>query len=192
MGCSTYSLPNYYPREPRSLKDIPDSIANKVSIYLKKRVGSDLFESFNLVGGQIVDIEEYKRRNPRSKTKIAYYLCFSYRNLMAGIGMYTSKIHLDTFGNILKDIDFPIITTNSIQKNIVSLYEIKKKAEKRKFYKDKTQIEMGYYSKKNILIWKFINETYNSNSTYLKEELIYNAHNGSFIKINSFNGEWID
>lgn len=192
-GCSTYSLPNYYPREPRSLKDVPDSIAEKVNIYLKERVGTEIFKNFKLTGGQIVDIKEYKKRNPESKTKIAYYLCFSYRNLKAGIGMYSSKIHLDEFGNVLKDIGFPKVSKNSIQENLVSLVEIKNKAIEKGFYKEgKTEIQMAYSTKDNILVWKFINETYSSDYTYLEEELFYNAHNGIFIKLNSNKGEWID
>ena len=51
---------------------------------------------------------------------------------------------------------------------------------------------MGYFSKNNILVWKLINETYNSDNTYLKTELIYNAHNGKFIKLKSNKGRWIE
>ena len=191
-GCSTYSFPNYYPRQPRSLDDLPDSIATKVTQYLMKRVGIEKFKQFNLIGGQILDVDEYIKRNPKSKAKISYYLCFSFRDLKNGIGMYSSKIHLDKNGNTLKHIDFPIIKKGTIQEKIIPLKYIKLKAKDRGFLNEKTEIKMTFSSINNILIWKLINETNNSDYTYLKEELIYNAHNGNFIKINSYKGEWID
>ncbi|WP_299386309.1 hypothetical protein [uncultured Lacinutrix sp.] len=189
-GCSQYSFSNYYPKEPRSLSDLPKNIAEKVSEYLKNRVGSKNYSDFNLIGGQIIEIDEYKKRNPKSKTKIAYYLCFGYRNLESGIAMYSSKIHLDENGNILKDIGFPK-TKNKV--SLISLSEIKKKATDDGYYKnDKTKIAMEYFSKSNILVWKFVNETYNKDYTYLKEEIFYNAFNGKFIRVDSNKGEWID
>lgn len=191
--CGTYSFFDYTPREPTSLKDLPDFIQNKTTEYLKKRVGLSEFEKFELIGGQIIDLKEFKKRKPKSNQKTAYYLCFSYRNINAGISNYTSKIELDAEGKVIKNIDFPVIKENSIQENIIPLKLIIEKAVKRKFYtKGKTQLKMGYFSKNNILVWKLINETYNSDNTYLEAELIYNAHNGKFIKLKSNKGQWIE
>lgn len=190
QGCSQYSFSNYYPREPRSLADLPEQIANKVSTYLKNRVGSKNYSDFNLIGGQIIEIDEYKKRNPKSNPKTAYYLCFGYRNLESGIAMYPSKIELDENGNILKDIGFPK-TKDKVK--IISMSEIKTKALKDGYFKkDKTKIVMEYFSKSNILVWKFINETYNKDYTYLKQDIFYNALNGEFIRVDLNKGKWID
>ena len=133
-----------------------------------------------------------KKRNPKSNQKTAYYLCYSYRNIESGISMYTSRIELDDKGNVIKDIAFPKIE-NPSQEKIFPLSQIIQKATEREFYKEsKTEIDMEYYAKNNILVWKLINEKYNSDYTYSTEELIFNAHNGDFIKKNSFKGEWID
>ena len=191
--CGTYSFFGYTPREPTSLKDLPELIQDKTIKYLKERVGKSGFENFELIGGQIIDLKEFKKRKPKSNQKTAYYLCFSYRNIDAGISNYTSKIELDSKGNIIKNIDFPIVKENSIQENIIPLKLIIEKAIKRNFYrKGKTEFKMSYFSKNNILVWKLINEKYNSDNTYLKEELIYNAHNGKFIKLKSSKGQWIE
>ena len=191
--CGTYTFFGYTPREPTSLKDLPEFIQNKTIEYLKERVGKLEFENFELIGGQIIDLKEFKKRKPKSNQKTAYYLCFSYRNIDAGISNYTSKIELDEKGNVLKNIDFPVIKQNSIQEKIIPLKSIINKAIKRNFYKKgKTQFEMSYFSKSNILVWKLINKTYNSNNTFLREELLYNAHNGRFIKLKSYTGEWIE
>ena len=191
--CGTYTFFGYTPREPTSLKDLPEFIQKKTIEYLKERVGELEFEKFELIGGQIIDLKEFKKRIPKSNQKIAYYLCFSYRNIDSGISNYTSKIELDEKGNVIKNIDFPIVKENSIQEKIIPLKSIIEKAAKRNFYKKKkTQFKMSFYSKSNILVWKLINETYNNDNTYLKEELIYNAHNGKFIKLKSNKGEWIE
>lgn len=190
--CSRYSMSNYYPREPRSLNDIPNEIAEKVTDYLISRVGLKSFKKFKLIGGQIVDINEYKKRNPKSNQKTAYYLCYSYREMESGIAMYTSRVELDEKGDVIKDIAFPKIE-NPTQEKIFPLSIIIEDAKKSEFYEvGKTKIDMKYFQESNILVWKLINEKYNSDYTYLKEELIFNAHNGNFIKKNSFNGEWID
>jgi len=191
--CGTYTFFGYYPREPTSLKNLPEFIQNKTIEYLKERVGKSEFENFELIGGQIIDLKEFKKRTPKSNQKTAYYLCFSYRNIDSGISSYTSKIELDEEGNILKNIDFPIIQQNSIQEKFIPLKSIIDKAIKRNFYKKKkTQFKMSYNSKSNILVWRLVNETYNNDNTFLKEELIYNAHNGEFIKLKSRKGEWIE
>ena len=190
QGCSQYAFSNYYPKEPRSLTDLPKNISEKVSTYLKNRVGSKNYSDFNLIGGQIIEIVEYKKRNPKSNRKTAYYLCFGYRNLESGIAMYSSKIELDENGNIIKDIGFPK-TKDKI--NLISLSEIKNKASKDGYFKnDKTKIAMEYFSESNILVWKFVNETYNKDYTYLKENIFYNAFNGKFIRVDSSKGKWID
>lgn len=183
----------YTPREPTILKDLPELIQTKTIEYLKERVRKFELENFELIGGQIIDLKEFKKRKPKSNQKTAYYLCFSYRKIDAGISNYSSKIELDEKGNVIKDIDFPIVKENSIQEKIVPLKSIIEKAIKRNFYKKKkTQFKMSYYSKDNILVWKLINETYKSDNTYLEEELIYNAHNGDFIELKSNKGQWIE
>ena len=79
-GCNSISFLGYQPREPRSLDDIPVEIAEKVTSYLKSRVGDTFFPSIRLINGQIVDLDTlqkvYKAWN---NSKTAYYSCFSYR-----------------------------------------------------------------------------------------------------------------
>ena len=110
--------------------------------------------------------------------------------------MYVSKIELDKNGNILKDIEFPKIDENSIQKKIISFDKIKKIVIESGFYKDsrvvengynkafKTVIELSYVEDKNILVWIFSN-TYregNSSNDFEKERRVYNAYNGELIE----------
>lgn len=190
QGCSTYSFLNYYPKEPRSLSDLPENIAEKVTDYLINRVGKENYSNFTLIGGQLIEIDEFKRRYPKENPKTAYYLCFSYRNLASGIAMYSSKIELGENGEVIREIDFPK-TDKKVE--LISLSEIRKEAIKDGYFKqDTTEIAMTYFSKSNRLVWKFENSIYYKNYTSLTESIFYDAHNGDFIRVDSKRGEWID
>ena len=196
-SCGYRSFLNYYPRQPRRLCEIPKKIADSVTNYLKNRVGELIYDDFKLIDGQIVDLDELNRMYSYwNNSKTSYYLFFSYRNIEAGIKMYVSKIELDKNGNILKDIEFPKIDENSIQKKIISFDKIKKIVIESGFYKDsrvvengynkafKTVIELSYVEDKNILVWIFSN-TYregNSSNDFEKERRVYNAYNGELIE----------
>ncbi len=202
--CSYPFMASHDPREIRNLDDLPDSIFLKVSDYIKKRLGPKLREDFKFINGQIVNLNRLKKVNHRWQSSFSEYkLCFAYRNLKAGINMYASKIELDSSGNVLKDLEFPIVKPNTIQEKIISLNDIKKKVINegfynsidRTFYKNRnnnTEIEMGFDPELNILLWKFKNLTYHPNNTFSDEERVYNAHNGNYITTNYGKGKWID
>lgn len=125
------------------------------------------------------------------ETRYLYILCFAFSNIEKGIGEYTSTIEVDEFGKIIENIDLPI--NNPLINNIISLKETKNKAINRKFYvEEKTKIELNYDVNKNILVWKFTNEDYKSNNTFVQKILRYNAHNGKYLDLNIAEGQWIE
>ena len=42
------------------------------------------------------------------------------------------------------------------------------------------------------LVWKFTNEDYKSNNTFVQKILRYNAHNGKYLDLNIAEGQWIE
>lgn len=185
---SIYSWEKYTPKRIRSYNDIPPSIATKVKNYLKERVGYDIMNDFNLVDGQIIDLDEFNKYFSGSNIKTSYYLGISYRNLSLGISMYASNLELDENGDIVKDLQFPIVSNDTIPFKIFSLKNIKQKAFKEGFYfPDKTKIDMEYDPERNILLWKFINE-FNNGHTFEREQILFNSYSGEFIdrKINKW------
>ena len=193
------------PYEIRTYNDLPKKISCKVKKYLKKRVGKKLYDDFQLIGGRIINLERLKIRNKGWETsKTKYELCFAYRDLNADINMYAVSMKLDEKGNILKNIEFPIVNKRLEFLKIVSLKKIKKIAvEKRMFVekrifkkgeyiKDETEIKMDYDKDNNILIWKFINHIQYSNHTTLNKIFSFNAHDGKFIDLKSTKGTWIN
>jgi hypothetical protein len=203
--CGFAEIAHYKPYEIRTYNDLPKEISRKVKRYLKKRVGKKIYDDFQLIGGRIIDLAKLKIKNKgwkNSKTK--YELCFAYRNLNSDINMYASSIKLDKKGNILKNIEFPLVNNRLKFKNIISFNEIKKIAAKKEIFiekqiikkgeyvKDKTEIKMDFDNDNNILIWKFINHTRYSNHTTLIETFSFNAHNGKFIERKAIEGTWIN
>lgn len=120
-----------------------------------------------------------------------YYLGFAFSNEKKGLSQYCSYIKVDELGNIIEDIKFP--NKSKYINDLVSVYSVKKKAIKRDFYKEeKTKIKLEFNQKRNIFEWKFINEYYKPDHTYLTMELIYNAHNGNYIKNQTKKGFWVE
>lgn len=189
INCPFYDVYPYMPKIATRLDDLPLKVSQKVKDYLLSRVGEKFYKQIYFKEGKIIDSIFYKRHN--METRYLYILCFSFSNIEKGIGEYTSNIEVDEFGKIIKDIDLPI--KNPLINNIISLQETKNKAVNRKFYvKEKTKIELNYDVSKNILVWKFTNEDYKSNNTFLQKILRYNAHNGKYLDSNIAEGQWIE
>lgn len=191
--CPYFTFAPYLPKEPRNIDDdLPIIISQKIKDYLRLRVGEDFYKNVYFKQGQTLDSVHYKKyfKINNLTTRYHYYLCFAYSNPEKGIGEYTSNVQLDEFGNIIKDINFP--KNNSKINEFVSFKEIKNKAIAKKFYNEKTQIEMYYDPNKNILIWKFINPEFKSNGVFLLKELTYNAHTGQYLGLKTNEGQWIE
>lgn len=188
-NCPFYDFGLYQPLKPRRLADLPLNISQKVENYLLSRVGEKFYKKIYFKEGKIIDSIYCKRHN--METRYLYILCFAFSNIKKGIGEYTSNIEVDEFGKIITDIDLPKNT--STINNFFSLNETKKKATNLKFYvEEKTKIELIYDESKNILVWKFTNEDYKSNTTYIQKTLRYNAHNGKYLDLNVGEGQWIE
>lgn len=112
---SEISLLPYIPRTIRSFNDLPSDILEKVKTYLNNRFSNNFSKNFELTIGLIIDVDYLKRKNPEYNNNTNYYLNFSYRNLNAGISMFNSTLKLDKNGNVLKDLDFPIIKSDSLK-----------------------------------------------------------------------------
>jgi hypothetical protein len=188
-NCPFYETGSYKPLNPRRLDELPINISQNVKNYLLSRVGEKFYKKIYFKEGKIIDSIFYKRHN--METRYLYILCFAFSNIEKGIGEYTANIEVDEFGKIITNIDLPK-NTSTINK-LVSLKETKKKAIIRKFYvEEKTKIELIYDESKNILVWKFTNEEYKSNNTYIQKTLTYNAHNGKYLDLNVGEGQWIE
>lgn len=189
MNYPFYSVYPYIPKTVTSLDDLPLNISQKVKDYLLSRVGERFYKKIYFKEGKIIDSLFYRRQN--METQYLYILCFAFSNIEKGIGEYTSNIEVDEFGKIVTDINLPKKTT-AINK-IFSLKETKNKAINRKFYvEEKTKIELNYDESKNILVWKFTNEDYKSDNTFLQKTVRYNAHNGEYLDSDTTGGQWVD
>lgn len=181
--CGTVSGFDY--KVIRSFKGLPKPIAHKIKRHLEERLGTSLAKDFELINGQMFDIKQLKSQNSNLEYNTYYRLCFSYRNLKAGISMYSSTLELDENGNVMKDIDFPLKTGNSYRK-VSSFSEIKKKALTSGFYNTKTTtIDIAYLDKENILVWRFTNKRTIDDEQILREQMLFDLRNSKYLRTDS-------
>jgi len=194
LECSTRSFGSYRPKEPRSIYDLPNSIRIKLETHLTKRLGQDFYSKLSISGGQIVDLDRLYIVEDNAKnykwTPYSYYLCFSFQDTAKSIGLYTAKIVLDKYGNVVEDIELPNIIDNNEKAKIISLEQAKAIAIENKFYDDKTLISLSYDDKHGSVTWCFKQTTYNTNHTLYGWTWVIDAHNGKVIGKYDHGGIW--
>jgi hypothetical protein len=151
LECSSISFGSYKPKEPHSIYDLPDSIRIKLETHLIDRLGQEFYLKLKISGGQILDLDRLYIVEDNAKnyqwTPYSYYLCFSFQDASKGIGLYTAKIVLDKYGNVIDEIQLPNIKDNPAKATIISLEQAKVIARENKFYNDKTEISLSYDTK---------------------------------------------
>ena len=190
----TSSSTGYRPQQLRSLDEFPEIIKEKTRSHIEGRVGEKYASDFFLLRGEIWDLDSINEGlKGKNRFTSKYRLCIGFKRPEKGIAIYSSEIKFDKAGNLQQGLLFPIVKNGALQENLVSFEKVKFMAKEKNFYdKGKTKIDMSYYSKPNILVWKFINRTYHDNNTFTEKTLVFNAHNGSFIKEDIYEGWWIE
>lgn len=192
--CGGISFGYYFPKEPQSIYDLPDSIRIKLESHLINRLGKDFYNKLELNGGQIVNLDRLYIVEDNAKnlqwTPYSYYLCFSFNDVSKGIGLYTSKIVLDKHGNIIEEIGFPRIKDSPNKGNLISISQAKKIAKEKGFYNDKTNVFFSYDKEADSLTWCFKQTTYHENHTLSGSTWVIDAHNGEYLKKYGHGGIW--
>ena len=167
----------------KTLDDLPDEIKAKLEAHLIKRLGQDYFRRLSVSGGQIVDLEELYRINPRAKNYqwkvFSYRIGFRISAPEKGIRQFNGYIELDRNGDLLKDIEFPAVTKAPWKGNFVSFESALKTAEKFGMIAISSQIK--YSSRKDVLMFvmqeRIPRDTVSGNIRVIS----INAHTGELI-----------
>ena len=192
--CGSISFGYYFPKEPQSVYDLPDSIRIKLETHLINRLGKNFYSKLDVNGGQIVNLDRLYIVEDNAKNlqwiPYSYYLCFSFQDVSNGIGLYTSKIVLDKNGKVVEEIGFPQIKNNPEKENIISINQAKKIAKEKGFYNDKTHVFFSYDRESDSLTWCFKQTTYHENHTLSGSTWVIDAHNGKYLKKHGHGGIW--
>jgi hypothetical protein len=183
---------NYVPKTPKTLKELPDSVREKLTQHLLNRLGKDFYSKLNFAGGQIVDIKRLYIVNTNAKnykwTPYSYYLWFAFTDVKQGIGLFSAQIILDSSGNVIEEIELPEISKNSEKKSIVSLQEAKNIARKNGFSPESCEISMEYNTEISSLVWSFRKYINDNGLTFEILSLKIDAHLGKVIGIDKGSG----
>lgn len=180
--CSSIYFGSYLPKEPQSIDDLPDSIRTRLVAHLIARLGNNFYSKLKLSGGQILNLDRLYQVEENAKsyqwTPYPYYLCFSFQDPAKGIGLYTAKIVLDKYGNIIEEIELPNIKDNPGKENIISLKEASSIAAKNKFNPEVARVELGYDKINDSLFWSFCISDNGFNNSIMEID----AHSGAIIE----------
>jgi len=194
MECSLIHFGDYFPKEPHSMDDLPDSISAKLASHLTDRLGQVFYSKLKICDGQIVDLDRLYIVEDHAKnyqwTPYSYYLCFSFQDTSKGVGLYTAKIVLDKFGNVVEEIQLPNIKNNPEKRDIISLEQAKAIATANKFYDDKTEISLSYDREADAITWCFRQITLHPNHMISGWTWVIDAHNGKVIGKHYYGGTW--
>jgi hypothetical protein len=185
--CAYRSFGDYFPKEPHSINELPDSIRIRLVTHLIDRLGFNFYSKLKLTGGQIVDLKRLYIVEENAKnyqwTPYSYYLCFSFQDLPKGIGLYTSRIVLDKFGNVMDEIQMPSTNYNPSKANLISLKDAKTIALKNNFNSAISQINLDYDDKNDSFCWTFCKITNDNGLSFNTETLSIEAHSGNVLGI---------
>lgn len=187
--CSEFdiSFGSYVPKTPTSLNDLPENIRIKLVAHLIDKLGKAYYSKLKMSGGQIVDIDRLYKVEKNAKDykwiPYCYYICFSLQEIEKGIGLHTTQIVLDKFGNIIKDIQLPSISENPEKAVILSLGEASDLAKKYNFTSELKNISLWFDRESDNLTWCFKKTVNDNGLTFGTETLIINAHTGEKLKI---------
>lgn len=181
FGCGTVMYPNYYPREPFSLHELPEAIQAKIKAYLIGRVGKSFYKNIVLNGGQLVDLKAFYKINPKIKKKEweppAFSLCFMVWDTETRQSLYNFQLEMDADGKLKKLIPLPDIIHYPAKAHILKLIEAKAIAKTYGFDKPYTQTKAYYYPKAKSIVWEF--EYHDQGEGELvSSKLLIDAHSG--------------
>lgn len=190
-SCGLRWFMDYTPRVIHTMDSLPSTIRQRAEAHLLQRVGQVNRQKFTMIQGQVMNLEKYKRLFPNNGETVEYYLCFAFRDLKAGIDMYTSRISLGADGEILEELKFPRINPGQ-EIDMFPMSEAIVRAKERGFYKEKwhTEVDLEYLESENVMAWKFTNtfpalDDKQEEGNHIQSNIYYNAHTGEFIKTSS-------
>lgn len=175
--CGSTHFGSYYPKEIKSLINLPSAISDSVTNHLKRYLGAKFYDLLSFEEGTIINYSELLEKNPSAKNYRwqvpAYELGFMIRIPKTGINSYCSRINLDSLGNVIGEIDFPGINENPINTTFIDKNEIMKVVSKSNFSSE--NYEVGF--NKNHLALVFTRWLTDGNIEYL----YVSAHTGKIL-----------
>jgi hypothetical protein len=180
---------DYTPAEPKGWKSIPEPARSKIAQHLKSRLGEEFYSRLSLIGGQIVDVQTLRRKEPNSKNYKwevpAYVLHLRFRLPELGIEHYDAEIHCRSDGSVLQEIDLPVVAKHPERGRFISTSKACEIAKKQGFDLAKAEVKIDYRPNRDVCVFCFEQMIKQDGSRLLFKCLDIDAHCGRIIKIYS-------
>jgi hypothetical protein len=150
---------NYAPRTPRSLGELPAGIRRKLEAHLSARLGSEYLARLTFAGGQVIDLEAFRRAEPRWRDYewevFSYRLAFRLSDPQRGLAFYDASIELNAAGEVIQEIDLPPVAREAAKGVLFPLEAARAVARGRGLGADCGRVSVEYDRAREALVWVF-------------------------------------
>jgi hypothetical protein len=168
----------YSPKHIVALTAFPPLIQSKVSTYLSDRLGDDLYREARFTWGEIVDLDELRRADPKANYQwkvFTYRLIYRLSFPEAGISEYQAEVWLDENGDILRDLNFPAVGHHPDKRRLISPDEARRVGRTKGFRT--TQTALDYRAQEDSIVWRLGRRSSDGTQHYLE----VSAHTGEVL-----------
>ena len=180
------SMGAYDPPAPTNWASVPEPARSRIIGHLKKRFGVEFYDKLKLVGGQIVDFNALREREPNSKDYKwevhAYRLHLRLSLPENGIEFYDASIECRSDGSVMEEIDLPETAKYPDRAKFISASKVFKIAQDKGFDATKTDVELGYNTDLGVCVFTFSQMTRQEYPMLYFKRVDIDAHTGKVLK----------
>jgi hypothetical protein len=178
----------YCPTKPKNWESIPEPARTRIITHLKNRLGEAFYTKLSLVGGQIIDFEALREKDPDSKNYQwevpAYLLNLRFTLPELGIEHYDACIQCRLDGTVIHEIDLPEIAKHPDRAQFISASKAFEIAEQNGIDTTETtlEVEINYAKDLGVCVFTFMQLTRHDGPRLLFKCIDIDAHSGKVLK----------
>lgn len=184
-GGAAFWLGGYQATEPKSLEEVPSRVRRKLVAHLVKRLGREFYGRLRFAGGQIVDIDAFRRAVPDWREYqwevFKYRLEFSLAAPDQGLERYTADIALNAAGDVLEEIGLPAVARAPEKGAIFPLAMARRVAEGLGVATACAQTTIEYDRTRASLVWVFEEIAADDGAVFRIRYVRVDAHSGAVV-----------
>jgi hypothetical protein len=177
----------YDPPAPKSWNSIPEPARSRIIAHLKNRLGDSFYGKLTLVGGQMIDINELREKEPNSinyQWEVpAYCLHLRFSLPEKGIEFYDASISCRLDGSVIEEIDLPEIAKHPERAEFISTLEAFEIAGQNGFDTSKVSAKLDYRVDPGVCVYTFRQVIRKEDTLIFFKVVDIDAHNGKVVKI---------
>jgi len=182
----------YEPSKFKEWSSIPEPARSRIITHLKKRLGESFYSQLSLAGGEHVDLNILREKEPEYKTNRrevpAYHLWLRFSRRELGIDFYEATLTCRSDGSVITEIDLPEITKHPERAKFISTSEAVAIARRNGFDVSKAVMRMEYRRESGVCVFVFEQQSRKEDEIIQLKCLDIDAHDGKVHKTYELHG----